>query len=116
MMGTGDLNKDGLPDIAVGSATDTQKSVAVLMNQGNFQFTDPVLYPVAGYVASVDIADVNGDGWPDVVVSHFDVPAISILLNRGDGTLQVGPVLTTSYNVVDRSVMADFNRDGKADI
>jgi hypothetical protein len=66
----------------------------------------------AGYTA---LADLNGDGWLDMVVSNNNVGSISVFLNQGDGTF--GPhteyTLGTFTGVIR---VADFNGDGKPDL
>jgi hypothetical protein len=91
-----DLNGDGLPDIiAVDSyGAEGLPDFHVLLNQGQGQFHGPVSYPIGSANGlplwrQVVIADFNGDGWPDVVVSRYGSSMGSdlyLFLNRGDGT------------------------------
>jgi hypothetical protein len=69
----GDFNNDGYPDIVVASRSTgaTNGGVAVLLNQGGAGFGQAIqtnLLPGTG-LASVVAANVNQDGFPDVVVS-----------------------------------------------
>jgi len=43
-------------------------------------------YPALGWVY---IADVNGDGIPDIVASYISL--FNVLLGNGDGTFRLGP-------------------------
>src|ERR1700737_2899872 len=54
---SGDLNKDGKPDIAIG----TNKGVFVLLNQGNRTFSSPVGY-LLGQAFAVAIGDATHAG------------------------------------------------------
>jgi hypothetical protein len=69
----GDVNKDGFPDLLVGSPGADNASLFL------GTATSPPLNPVPGWTftgqagsllgSSVAIGDVNGDGWNDVIVS-----------------------------------------------
>jgi len=68
----GDLNGDGLPDLAVANfgIPGSPGSVSVLLQKPGSPgtFTAPVLYPGVQGPTSVAIGDVNGDGLPDLVI------------------------------------------------
>lgn len=87
--------------------------------------TGPVPFPFHGlreYPAGADprhsaAADFNGDGWLDVAVSISSdtAPAISVMLNRGDGGLLPGTLYTVGIYALE--VFAeDVNGDGDVDL
>jgi hypothetical protein len=63
----------------------------------------------------VTVADLNGDGSPDIVTANWDSRNASVLLNTGAGYFQT-PV---SYPVEDAAhgvTVGDFNQDGIPDL
>ena len=61
--------------------------------------------------------DVNGDGHPDIVLSHGNTHSLSILLNDGNGAFanQHGPPIDVGWPVSDL-VAVDVNADKKVDL
>lgn len=121
-----DVNGDGKPDILVpgcgpGPICDaTDGFVGVLLGNGDGTFQPQVYYDSGGMQpSSVAVADVNGDGKPDLVVANSDpcgpcVNGISVLLGNGDGTFQ--PPVVYDVRTPWSAVFADVNGDGKPDI
>ncbi len=65
----GDLNGDGIADLAVTQVS--TGSVAVLLNDGTGHFKKPVTYSAGGgEVVDVKIADLRNDGRNDLVVAN----------------------------------------------
>jgi hypothetical protein len=86
-----DFNKDGWPDIAI--ANDTWPNF-LFLNKHDGTFQDVSL--VSGMAASedgryeagmgIDAADVDGDGWLDIYVTHLDFELNRLYHNNHDGT------------------------------
>ena len=130
----GDVNGDGKPDLVVVNAcpsgSDCSGSpstgvVSVLLGNGDGTFQSAVTYSSGGYWArSVAIADVNGDGHPDLVVANDCASygscgnggVVTVLLGNGDGTFQ--PPLGFSSGATDATWVAvgDVNGDGEPDL
>jgi hypothetical protein len=123
-----DVNGDGKPDLIVvnSCATDncTRSSVGVLLGNGDGTFQAAVTYDSGGsYASSVAVADVNGDGKPDLLVAHwgnvgngsFPNGTVGVLLGNGDGTFQAA-VTYDSGGVFPSVAVADVNGDGKPDL
>jgi uncharacterized repeat protein (TIGR01451 family) len=65
-----DFDGDGNPDIAV-VCRNLFAGFAVLLGNGNGTFAAPVKFAVGSADAAwLDVADVDGDGQPDVVIEH----------------------------------------------
>src|SRR5579872_105336 len=80
-----DIDGDGNVDLVY--ANERYGTVGVLFGQGNGSFYDPVEYPVGGYAWGLLVADVNGDGAPDVITADSDFAGATVLLNaNGTGT------------------------------
>ena len=86
-----DFNNDGWPDIAV--ANDSWPNF-LFINKRNGTFEDVSL--VSGLAASedgryeagmgIDAADVDGDGWMDVYITHLDFELNRLYRNSQDGS------------------------------
>ena len=122
---TGDVNGDGKADIVATiqnySGTGCpMNEVAVFTGLGTGKFSKPVFYSTGASVQSNDVflADVNGDGKPDIVISNAD-GTISVLLNKGKGTFGTASLITSVAALIphlNALAIADFNGDGKLDI
>jgi hypothetical protein len=78
-----DLTFDQLPDIAFAS----QSAIAarVLPGLGGFEFGGPVDYPVRSIPHNVVAADLNADGFDDLVVERYFNPLSLFLSKSADG-------------------------------
>jgi trimeric autotransporter adhesin len=126
-----DLNGDGKPDLIVvnfGGGT-----VSVLVNTAAPGATTPTFAAqqtfeteaigrgaAGGVPVSVAVADVNGDGKPDLIIANRDDNDVSVLINTttpGSSTVSFIPFQTFAVGFAPNSVTtADVNDDGKPDI
>jgi hypothetical protein len=123
-----DVNGDGKPDLLVASRCadsncDTNGVVGVLLGNGDGTFQAAVTYSSGGwYALSVAVADVNGDGKPDLVVANHcasnNCPngAVSVLLGNGDGTFQTAVAYGSRGTGPFSVAVGDLNGDGKPDL
>src|SRR5262249_30086192 len=125
-------NDDGRPDLVVTSAAGGPlTTVALGQADCTFRLSDtlPVGEPVNGPsppAASAVVADFNGDGRPDLLISIFAGPSqdqqLFLFFGVGDGTFRAGPVPTLPVKTLGGGVKnmplaaGDFDGDGVTDL
>jgi len=77
-------------------------------------FQKPQKYRIGLDSQSVVIADVNGDGKPDLVIADFG--SVGVVLGNGDGTFQPEALFASGGQDVAAVAVGDLNGDGKLDI
>jgi FG-GAP-like repeat/PASTA domain len=106
-----DLTGDGKPDVV---ATDFDyDGLEVLLNDGSGRLRPYLGYPAAAGLLWLAIGDVNGDGTQDLVTAG---KTVSILRNRGDGTLLPKRDYTYGKRTPHAVALGDLNGDGKPDL
>lgn len=81
-------------------------------------FGSPAIYPAGNSPRSVAVSDLNGDGYPDVVIANSLDSTISILKNStGMGGFSLDAPVTLVANMSPQDiVIGDVTGDGKPDI
>jgi hypothetical protein len=114
-----DVNADSRLDVVTVSDNGSG-SVSVLLGNGNGTFATAVSYATGSnsFSYAVTVADVSGDGKPDIITANPGNYTVGVLKNTGAGTFatvqtfSAGGSIPAPYDVV----AADVSGDGKADI
>jgi hypothetical protein len=118
----GDLNGDGIPDLAVTDYGDN--TVSILYGQPGGTFTSGQTLATCTNPYGAAIGDFRHSGQNDIAITCYKTAQMEVFLNNGMLPFQAPPAQTTfqspgiySTDVYPASlVVGDFNRDGKLDI
>lgn len=113
----GDLSGSGNLDVVIAKGRHWPLVSRILMNDGHGGF--PKAHnlsdiPYRSY--SAVLADVNGDGFPDVILSNAAPDPKLVFLNDGKGNFTPGSHFGKPEWPTRNVAVADLNRDGRPDI
>ena len=132
-----DVNGDGKPDVIASSAFNDSVAaessgqggyggylVSVLQGDGSGGFAPAALYRVGAQAYDFSLADLKGNGKPDIITVGQEDSTASHLSNDGSGVFGSPPgetigYLNAVYNAPDANVpvqTVDLNGDGKPDV
>ena len=113
---SGDFNGDGIADLVVTAAD--ANSIALLIGQAAGRFATPLGFALDNIQSprGIAVADVNGDGNADLLVTGYDSNAMTVLLGDGRNGFTRGATWFGPFIQPQGVAVADFNRDGRADV
>ena len=113
----GDINNDGWQDLYVGNKGTLDKLFLNLGNDNFEEISTSAGIQQLGHPKSVNMADVNQDGFLDIYISNFAGENV-LYLNNGDKTFTD---YTLTAGALDRgramgSIFFDYDKDGDVDL
>ncbi|MFN4972417.1 MAG: FG-GAP-like repeat-containing protein, partial [Bacteroidota bacterium] len=123
-----DFDGDGKPDLAVANISTSQAytpdTVSVFRNttsSGNITFAPKLNFVTAGNNRSLTIADIDGDGKPDIISLLANDAKISVLRNTSTpGNITFAPAihfnLTNLTGTATSIAVGELNGDGKPEV
>lgn len=118
----GDMDMDGKPDVAVTNTNFNQVSLLrnISASGGNISFDTKVNFAALGPLQAILMADLTGDGLPEIVAGNSagSQSSIQVFKNQSTpGIFSLDPAFYYSTgNVVVRLTGCDFSGDGIIDI
>jgi hypothetical protein len=118
----GDLDNDGRPDIVRWGSDGTNAGLQTLLSRGDGTLTSaaPLPLPSRG-MTDVIVADIDGNGFRDVVVGTLGpfpsyASTVHFHSGLGDGTFSSAVIPVWSGNQLRRFAVADVDADGRMDV
>lgn len=109
--------------VGVGASASISTPIGAELDRtvGDGTFATFVSYSAGGINTGVATADLNGDGFSDLVLAPGTATtAVKVLLGNGDGSFKAAVTYVTgaglSGGLSSSALLSDFNRDGKVDL
>ena len=115
------IDEGGVVDVVAGVIDDTGGSIRVLLGDGDGTFTlgQKVGVPGGATVTEIELADLNGDGAPDLA-ALLDQPSgdtVEVAFGHGDGTFGARTTYAPPFSVGLNSLdLADIDGDDDLDL
>ena len=112
-----DFDQDGYADAVATINSQAGYFIQVFINDQAGSFDVPVGYSYStNYAAGIYAADINLDGYPDIVATRYNADAIHVLLNDGDGTFTAQSAVTVGGGPYLTVQLIDVDSDNDLDL
>jgi len=113
-LGVDDLDGDFVPDAVVGFGYANR--ISRLPGRGDGTFGPPVMLPCEHPLRHVELADMNEDGWNDLVAGGFETYSVGVFAGDGTGSFIAPQTWGGTAHGNRRFCVADLNRDQVPDV
>ncbi len=115
---TADLNNDGQLDVVSvgGNAYGSGGNLEWFLNNGDLTFTKQTTIYEGTNVKGLQLADLDQDGWIDIVISDYDASSILWFKNNSGTSFTVQTAISTTTLTSNSILAQDFDNDGDIDI
>jgi hypothetical protein len=116
-----DVNGDGLPDLLTANSGNNSTAGVLLgrsaANGGGFEAAETYSTGAFSNPQGIAVADVNGDGRPDLLTANTSASTAGVLLGQASGGFAAVQTYSTGDNSSPQGIaVADVNGDGRADL
>lgn len=111
-----DYNDDGFVDMATSSSLNDE--ISILLNDGTGDYPNHTEFSIGAGTAPkhIESADINSDGFIDLITSNSGNGSFTIYQNNGSGEFPSNDWTTVTYPQIYDCTPADMNGDGIIDI
>ena len=110
-----DLTGDGRVDLVVGRERAEDGAPSVYPGRGDGTFGDPTEIPYRRGLAALLVADLSGDGLPDLVAVSAETSDLAVLLGSPEGAFGT-PIEKALPGTIGGLLAADLDGDGDLDL
>lgn len=108
-----DFNGDLVPDMAALDWVDHR--LLIFYGRGDGTFAQPVSFQLKAEPSTLSVADLTGNGYPDILIGYARLNQIDLYGGDGFGRFMLKQTMRTA-GPVSKFVIADFTGDGAMDI